>query len=573
MKKISLLLVTLLMLCVGTVMAESAIRPGSYTLGTKIQDFSFTTYDGQEVVLSEVLKEKDMVLINIWASWCNPCRMEFPYMQEAYAQYQDQVEIIALSCETTDTAATLTQFAKEYGLTFKIGQDPVNFLAALNMNSIPVSLVVDRFGVICFIEAGAQTSADAFTRLFDVYVGDDYTESVLLNDIPAARPDIASATDAEVSEALGVAAKNLSSASVWPMVTAEKDGRSVVASSNKGYASSVSAVEAKVHANAGDAIVITFKTSTEAVFDALRIMVNDENVKRFTGEHDWMTYAIPVEEAGEYTVTVAYQKDQVSDGGEDTVWIDEIVVIQDAESALAMNLVYPSDDAITLQPTGAEVKQVEIEDPYGALYNTFGAARYYIANADTVEVYATLTEEIDPEAAFLFSSHDGGYASLAQVLREDGYHYTTGVDSVAATGYICTYVALYENAQGQNPLMIILFRDEENLNSFVAQNSLGEWTYIEEAAEAVTVISEATYTIRCVDGDDLPVVGVMLQICDETTCQVVVTDENGCYAMTTSPYAWEVHILKTPAGYAANGEKDAILPEHGGAATFVLEKE
>ena len=121
--------------------------------------------------------------------------------------------------------------------------------------------------------------------------------------------------------------------------------------------------------------------------------------------------------------------------------------------------------------------------------------------------------------------------------------------------------------------MLIFFRDAENLNSFVSQNGLGEWAYVEADAESATVISEATYTIRCMDGDDLPVVGVMLQICDETTCQVVVTDENGCYAMTTSPYAWEVHILKTPAGYAANGEKDAILPEHGGEVTFVLEKE
>ena len=42
----------------------------SYQMGDKIQDFTVTTFDGKTVTLSEVLKEKDMVLINIWATWC-----------------------------------------------------------------------------------------------------------------------------------------------------------------------------------------------------------------------------------------------------------------------------------------------------------------------------------------------------------------------------------------------------------------------------------------------------------------------------------------------------------------------
>ena len=70
MKKAAALITVLIffvsMLSIGT--AEQNIRPGSYALGTKISDFTFTTYNGEEVTLSEVLKEKDMVLINVWAS-------------------------------------------------------------------------------------------------------------------------------------------------------------------------------------------------------------------------------------------------------------------------------------------------------------------------------------------------------------------------------------------------------------------------------------------------------------------------------------------------------------------------
>ena len=577
MKKLKFMLMILFLVAMGVNVFAAAeeIRPGSYTLGTKINDFSFNTYDGQSVTLSEVLKEKDMVLINIWASWCGPCRMEFPYMQEAYAQYEDQVEVIALSCESTDTPAKLAQFTVEYGLTFKIGQDPVNFLAAMNQNSIPVSLVVDRFGVICYIEAGAQTSAEAFTRLFDVYVGDDYTESVLLKEIPAARPEFTAATDAEISEALEFPAYNLSSANIWPMKTVVEDGRNVVVSSNKGFASSTSAIEAIVQADEGDAIVVTFKTSTEEVFDALRIVVNGETVKWFAGEHDWMTYAVPVHESGEHQVTVAYQKDHVSDGNEDTIWIDSIAVVKDAEAALALNPVYPVHESVSLKVSGMDAKQVMIEDPQGLLLNTFGVAEYYVVNGDEAEIRVTLTEDIDPEQAFLVSSFDGSYLGMSQAVTDDGYQMSTGVDSPGTTGYVCTYVMLYENALGQNPMVIVMFRDENTLNSFVSQNGLGQWEYIdgEANAEVPVTVDEASYTIKCLDNNGVPVKGVMLQVCDESTCQVVVTDEDGICQMTTAPYAWEVHILKAPAGYSTTAVKDAVLPVNGGEITFVLEKE
>ncbi len=579
MKKIFVLIVTivLLMTMMYSCMAEAAIRPGSYVLGAKINDFTFNTYDGQFITLSEVLKQKDMVLINIWASWCGPCRMEFPYLQEAYAQYQDQVEVIALSCEPTDTNQNLAQFAAQYGLTFKIGQDPVNFLSALNINSIPVSLVVDRFGVICFIKPGAQTSTDSFTRLFDAFVGDDYTESVLLTDIPAKRPTVYAASDAEISSALEMEARSVSSATVWPMTTTIKDGRNVVVSSNTGSPSSVSAVTATVNARAGEAIVVKFKTSTEPVFDAFRISVNDDVVKYFTGQHDWMTYAIPVYETGSYTVMLSYHKDHITDGGEDTVWVDYVAVSPDGAAALEENPAYPVADVLDFEVISPNAQQVVIEDPSGILYNTFGAAQYYVVNSDTVEVGATLTAEVDPERAFMVSYYDGSYISMAQASTTNGYRMITGVDSIATTGYSCSYVMLYEDVAGKDPVILVNFRDEDNLNSFISENGLGNWQYVvDEVSEdsmEIALNAESTYVIQCVDDDGQPVPGVMLQICDESTCQVVTTDENGSYTLTAAPYAWEVHILKAPAGYIADTANVAIMPVEGGVATFMLEKQ
>ncbi len=190
---IAILIAAVLCLCAcgreteGTAESGSRInmdtRPGSH-LASRLEDFTFTTYDGESLSLYETLQEKDMVLINIWATWCGPCRMEFPYMEEAYEDYKDSVEIFALSCETDDTDEVLEDFAGELGLTFPVGRDSAGLSYTFRVNAIPTSIVIDRFGTICFIEAGSQTSADSFRRLFDAFVGDDYTESVFLSEIP-----------------------------------------------------------------------------------------------------------------------------------------------------------------------------------------------------------------------------------------------------------------------------------------------------------------------------------------------------------------------------------------------------
>ena len=61
--------------------------------------------------------KKLLVVINFFASWCNPCRAEFPAIEEAYREYSDTVEVFALSTEPTDTNANLKlDFVNRYNL-------------------------------------------------------------------------------------------------------------------------------------------------------------------------------------------------------------------------------------------------------------------------------------------------------------------------------------------------------------------------------------------------------------------------------------------------------------------------
>lgn len=184
MLKKCLIFALLLALCLGLTPA----RGEQEALGNPFPDFTVETTDGETFTLSEVLKEKQAVLINLWASWCPPCRNEFPYLDEAWAQRADKVAVIALSIEKDDTLDAIADFKKELGLSLPMGRDEEAALAAyVEAYYIPTTVVVDRFGNACFLQSGALPGTDAFLRLMDYFLGEDYTESRVLRELPPAR--------------------------------------------------------------------------------------------------------------------------------------------------------------------------------------------------------------------------------------------------------------------------------------------------------------------------------------------------------------------------------------------------
>ena len=63
-------------------------------VGQAMPDFTFTTTEGDSHSLSELLAEKDLVILNVFTSWCPPCRMEFPEMEAVYRDLSDRMEIV-----------------------------------------------------------------------------------------------------------------------------------------------------------------------------------------------------------------------------------------------------------------------------------------------------------------------------------------------------------------------------------------------------------------------------------------------------------------------------------------------
>ncbi len=165
MKKLfAVILAAALFLALGT---GGALAGPEDWQGRTLPDFSVSTIAGSTFTLSESLKTHDLVLINLWATWCGPCRLEFPYLETAWEQYGSRVDVIALSIEDSDTLAVLRSFAIENHLSFAIGRDETNIFGMLDGNAIPTTLIVNRNMEIVTVEIGCKTSVEEFTSLFD----------------------------------------------------------------------------------------------------------------------------------------------------------------------------------------------------------------------------------------------------------------------------------------------------------------------------------------------------------------------------------------------------------------------
>lgn len=443
-------------------------------LGAPMEDFSVDTIDGGTFTLSRALEQYDMVLINLWASWCGPCEMEFPYLQEVYERYSDRAAVIALSIERSDTPEALTAYAEAHGLTFAIGSDSETRLAdqfadKFGITTIPTTVVVDRFGNMALVETGAQISAAAFEGLFRYFLDDGYTETAVLDTFP----DPVSTTDHVTEEALsaaasaegaGMAFRNPDDEHIWPMLPDEVDGRTALVSSNAMIPDTACAVYADVTAAVGDALAFAFKTSAQVGLDGLYVAVDGEVVKRFTGMHDWTEWAIPLAE-GVHEVAFGYQKAPYDNAdGEDRAWIDDVRVASgsEAEALLGAMPVYPVADAFAMTVDGAA--RVALDDPTGVIGENFNSPEAWICGDEAV-VHVDLPEGIDPDAAFL-STIAGGWTRMADFIDADGAGYSVTVP----VGDTYTLLYIYpggDESSLDTPWSAILFNGESGADAFV----------------------------------------------------------------------------------------------------------
>lgn len=146
------------------------------TLGDAMLGFEVTASDGTVFTLSEALNTYDAVFLNFWYMGCSPCKMEFPHLQEAYEQFQGKVAVIAMNPYDSDNAS-IEAFRQENGYTFLMGKCDEGWINIFDIESYPVSVVIDRYGQICLVHNGSVDNAQAFKNVFGFFTAEDYQQT------------------------------------------------------------------------------------------------------------------------------------------------------------------------------------------------------------------------------------------------------------------------------------------------------------------------------------------------------------------------------------------------------------
>lgn len=129
-------------------------------------DFKLATLDGKEISLKD-LKGKPVVL-NFFASWCPPCIIEMPDLNEFATEYKDQVHVIGLNVTTNDKIEDVKKVVNEKQLKFPIALDEKGEAAlAYNIRPIPTTYFIDKDGVVRDIIIGAARSKADFAQRID----------------------------------------------------------------------------------------------------------------------------------------------------------------------------------------------------------------------------------------------------------------------------------------------------------------------------------------------------------------------------------------------------------------------
>ncbi len=124
-----------------------SIKRGLPTMGSVSPAFHLIDLNGNQIALSDYRGK--VVLLNFWATWCAPCRVEMPAMETLYQDlHKEGLEVLAISIDPQGIVVT-RPFQEAMGLTFTILHDSdYRVGAAYGARTLPMTYLIDRKGII-----------------------------------------------------------------------------------------------------------------------------------------------------------------------------------------------------------------------------------------------------------------------------------------------------------------------------------------------------------------------------------------------------------------------------------------
>ena len=139
-------LMAILLLCGMVPLAHALVGSG------EAMNFTLKDVDGNNIRLSEYRGQ--VVLINFWASWCGPCRQEFPHLDELHRKYE-ALGFVVFGVNVEENRELADKVLREIPVTFPVLFDSENEVSQdYDVDAMPATVLVDRSGQIRFMHRG-----------------------------------------------------------------------------------------------------------------------------------------------------------------------------------------------------------------------------------------------------------------------------------------------------------------------------------------------------------------------------------------------------------------------------------
>lgn len=138
--------------------------------GHPAPDFELTSVEGETIRLSDYKGRP--VIVNFWATWCGPCRAEFPEFQQAAVDNADRLVIIGVNNTTADQAELVPPFLEEFGITFPIVLDEEGeVVKAYRILGLPTTVFINSNGIVNEVFTGPLNKAYIESKISELSSG------------------------------------------------------------------------------------------------------------------------------------------------------------------------------------------------------------------------------------------------------------------------------------------------------------------------------------------------------------------------------------------------------------------
>lgn len=134
--------------------------PRAPLVGDVVPDYGARTLDADSISLADLRGQ--VVLLNVWATWCPPCREEIPVLQALHEEHAGEgLRVVGVSVDAAGEGEAVRRFVDDYGVTFEIWLDPRERVSSIFRTAgVPTTLLIDREGRLVWRHLGPVRAGD-----------------------------------------------------------------------------------------------------------------------------------------------------------------------------------------------------------------------------------------------------------------------------------------------------------------------------------------------------------------------------------------------------------------------------